>query len=578
MMEQYKISYQNVGQNTYLVVEFGESATIVESMMGTITSNSISHFLEAFRLMINGETVVRYQVSSKQTLSTMLKSGDRKLKISEVVSIIDGAVQALKEAAEYRLPDSGLVVDPDYIFVDPRTFDPGFVYLPVKVEEGNGLKKLILDLVISGKIELSSSNFVQLLLETVQTEPFSLEQLENCISPFKGGKSVPGTGTNRTPSGGYTPPVNPVPIPVPQPDLSAAKAQVPVTPQPIPYQVPPAPVQPPVDEGMPLSGPGKRPEKPPTSGKGKKFSKPPKPEKKGKRAEKALVEAGEPDESGFDAQAAKKKFLLPQALVMVALAASISFGLFLDENGALVINNLLAVVIVVALFEVILYREIYVNGKQPKAKKAKKKAGGKKASGPVPPVKPQRGVPVPPSRGNAPVPPVTAQPLQMQQKPAAPTPVPTPAPAPAPVPQAYAAPRTAPIPVPMPIGDQPTMLNEEMDATELIGPGDMEGAAPYLEYVENGRPVTYPLCGESILVGHLSGKVNLVIHNPKVGRIHAEFLVQNGQIYVKDLNSLNGTYLNGSAQRITSNVPYPLKDQDKITLANCELTLHCRPR
>ena len=78
------------------------------------------------------------------------------------------------------------------------------------------------------------------------------------------------------------------------------------------------------------------------------------------------------DES-FDAEKAKKKFLLPQAIVMVAVAAMISFGFFVDgETGAVAVNNILAAVILIVLFEVILYREVFVNSK---------KKGGSSSSG-----------------------------------------------------------------------------------------------------------------------------------------------------------------------------------------------------
>ena len=51
--------------------------------------------------------------------------------------------------------------------------------------------------------------------------------------------------------------------------------------------------------------------------------------------------------------------MLPQAIVMVAVAAMISFGFFVDgETGAVAVNNILAAVILIVLFEVILYREV----------------------------------------------------------------------------------------------------------------------------------------------------------------------------------------------------------------------------
>lgn len=48
------------------------------------------------------------------------------------------------------------------------------------------------------------------------------------------------------------------------------------------------------------------------------------------------------EEDSFDAEKAKKKFILPQAMVMVIVSALISFGAFTDGTGAIIVNNVLA--------------------------------------------------------------------------------------------------------------------------------------------------------------------------------------------------------------------------------------------
>ena len=101
-----------------------------------------------------------------------------------------------------------------------------------------------------------------------------------------------------------------------------------------------------------------------------------------------------------------------------------------------------------------------------------------------------------------------------------------------------------------------------------------EGEA-YLEYYVNGVMTRVPLDKQSVLIGRLSRQVDFAVANPNVGKIHAEFINMNGNIYVKDLNSKNGTYINRNGQRINSNVPYPLKDNDRISLADSEFTLRC---
>ncbi|MDQ0285170.1 hypothetical protein J2Z49_000260 [Desulfofundulus luciae] len=56
--------------------------------------------------------------------------------------------------------------------------------------------------------------------------------------------------------------------------------------------------------------------------------------------------------------------------------------------------------------------------------------------------------------------------------------------------------------------------------------------------------------------------------NKNIGRVHAKIVFVNGVYYIVDLESKNGTYLNG--ERLLSNRPYPLKFGDKVRLANVE--------
>lgn len=113
------------------------------------------------------------------------------------------------------------------------------------------------------------------------------------------------------------------------------------------------------------------------------------------------------------------------------------------------------------------------------------------------------------------------------------------------------------------------------DTETEIWDDDQAGGEAYLEYYENGMLTRVVLNKPHFLIGRLKNQVDFAVSNTKVGKIHAEFLNQNGRVYVKDYNSKNGTYINGSGERIQSNIPYPLKDQDRIALANSEFTLRC---
>jgi len=62
--------------------------------------------------------------------------------------------------------------------------------------------------------------------------------------------------------------------------------------------------------------------------------------------------------------------------------------------------------------------------------------------------------------------------------------------------------------------------------------------------------------------------VDYISQNNAVGKVHAEIISRDGRYFVKDLNSKNGTFVNGV--RIAANTEYEIKNNDKITFANSE--------
>ena len=598
MLSQVQISYENMGASSYLAVAFSPQAGLVNYQLEMLAANEISHFLPVTKRVMNGETVAYYNISSKIALSQIMSR--RKLSKMELVQILKGFLSAAEDGEQYQLPAGGIVMEADYIFVDPSTMEPSFVYLPVSVPQEKGVKELVLSFVMEGKIELTGDNFVQLLLEAVNKQPFRLEDLKQVLdqvqgmpqrakSPVQGFSGAQGN-INMGPAGGF-PQSASIPGSQPIPSVQTAQvsqAAVPVQPAMPVQQVPP--VQPARPVSAPASGAPSDSSLPPApENKKGKFGKP---SLKGSKKEKAkektkpVKESTAVEEDGFDPEKAKKKFLLPQAVVMVAVAALVSFGAFTDEYGDIAVTNILAVVLILAVTEVILYREAYVNSRKKGNKKTDKKAvqknSGKKPAAPGKPsgfgnagAKPAApsGFNNAGSRPAAPVQPAQQQVQQpvsgfqtppvpqqsISQSPFSQTPV-----QPAPMPQTPITPSYAAM----------SMSSGSGDETELWD-GTQGGMSAYLEYYENGQLTRIPLDKPSVLVGRLKGQVDFAVANPKVGKVHAEFINQDGLIYVKDLNSKNGTYINGNGQRIGNNMPYPLSNNDRVTLADSEFTVRC---
>lgn len=70
----------------------------------------------------------------------------------------------------------------------------------------------------------------------------------------------------------------------------------------------------------------------------------------------------------------------------------------------------------------------------------------------------------------------------------------------------------------------------------------------------------------SFIIGKLKEQVDLMLESKAISRLHAEITCVEGVYYIKDLNSRNGTFLNG--ERIESNKNYLLSNGDSIDFAD----------
>lgn len=78
---------------------------------------------------------------------------------------------------------------------------------------------------------------------------------------------------------------------------------------------------------------------------------------------------------------------------------------------------------------------------------------------------------------------------------------------------------------------------------------------------------TIPLEGKEILVGKKGGAADRVISDETVSRLHARLVQKEGTWYVSDLNSRNGTSVNG--KKAVGREEIPLSDGAQISFARC---------
>lgn len=98
------------------------------------------------------------------------------------------------------------------------------------------------------------------------------------------------------------------------------------------------------------------------------------------------------------------------------------------------------------------------------------------------------------------------------------------------------------------------------------------GQYPYLKLLNRRESLNFKVeeaysLDRSISIGREASN-NVVIADPFLSKRHAFFLVKDGQVFIEDLNSRNGTFLNG--EQINQNEKIELSDGDKIRMGNLE--------
>lgn len=201
----------------------------------------------------------------------------------------------------------------------------------------------------------------------------------------------------------------------------------------------------------------------------------------------------------------------------------------------------------------------------------KKKSAGQSAQPrPVQPVQPMQNAPVQPMQ-NAPVQPMQNVPVQpVQSAPVQPVqPI-----QPAPVPPVQSVPIQ---PAPMP---QPAYASSaEDDGTQIMPEGDDSTQILSQEYIlsltdtKNPAQVFQMPLNGVVVVGRKAGEANLVIDYEKsVSGRHCQLKEVGGRIYVEDLQSANGTLVNGI--RIQSETE--ITSGSILTLGRLELKVDIR--
>ena len=105
---------------------------------------------------------------------------------------------------------------------------------------------------------------------------------------------------------------------------------------------------------------------------------------------------------------------------------------------------------------------------------------------------------------------------------------------------------------------------EEYGETVILSAGHLSGTASLVSR-EPGELAPIYLERELTVIGKLEQASDAVISLPTVSRVHARIRKEENEYYLADLNSRNGTYVNG--RMLEADEEYLLQDEDQVDFA-----------
>lgn len=140
------ITYENQGNNTYLVYEITENDVIDNLSLGMINNNKIMGLAPVIYTQIDNRRFLKYNISAKVSASTFLAGAASK---NRILGVLSGVSKALLSAEEYMLDANSILLDLDYIFVDVTTCEAELICLPVQRGNMNDALSFFKNLVFS---------------------------------------------------------------------------------------------------------------------------------------------------------------------------------------------------------------------------------------------------------------------------------------------------------------------------------------------------------------------------------------------------------------------------------------------
>lgn len=128
-----KPEYKRELSHSYLILENIPKDKMDNYQCRMILKNKIPGLLCSSERYINGKACLYYDISSRQSLDQLYEAG--KLSFAEILGIVDGLARVLENMSGFLLEEQNLLLDPGYMYLDLDTQQLCLLYYPFAEKE-----------------------------------------------------------------------------------------------------------------------------------------------------------------------------------------------------------------------------------------------------------------------------------------------------------------------------------------------------------------------------------------------------------------------------------------------------------
>lgn len=195
--ECFTVSYERGTAASFLTLKTDLSEKIINCQVEMMACNRIPHILPFDMRQENEKTCLRYNITSMLPLTQFLK---RKISKNEFLKIFADVTKAILDSRNYFLCDKSIILDTDYVYINPGSGDVSVVYIPVEfdIDVGNELRKFVVDVIINAADidEGSGDNFIQQVLGYAKSDTFNIFDFNKLVMDLLAGNTAQYSSTS----------------------------------------------------------------------------------------------------------------------------------------------------------------------------------------------------------------------------------------------------------------------------------------------------------------------------------------------------------------------------------------------